>query len=73
MATPPADVQSLVAYANQHFELAQTALKNGDFATYGQEIALVQQALRRLDALVGPTPVPSTASPVPSAGASPSP
>lgn len=73
VATPPADVQALVAYANQHFELAQAALKNGDFATYGNEIALVQQALQRLDALVGPTLAPSTPSPAPSAGASPSP
>jgi len=72
IATPPADVQALVAYANQHFELAQAALRNGDFATYGREIALVQDALRRLEGLVGPslTPVPSV---VPSSGASPSP
>ena len=54
----PADVQGLVAYANQHFELAQAALRNGDFATYGREMALVQDALRRLDALVGVSPGP---------------
>ena len=30
-----ATCQALVAYANQHFELAQAALRNGDFATYG--------------------------------------
>jgi uncharacterized membrane protein (UPF0182 family) len=51
---PGADVQQLVAYANQHFELAQGALRNGDFARYGQELELVKQALARLDALVGP-------------------
>jgi uncharacterized protein len=68
--TPPADVQSLVAYANLHFDLAQTALRNGDFATYGREIALVQDALRRLDALVGVSPAPSLA-PAPSASPAP--
>jgi hypothetical protein len=56
-------VAALVEYANQHFELAQQALRNGDFATYGKEIALVQQALSQLDALVGastgPSPAPS--------------
>ena len=67
----PADVQGLVAYANQHFELAQAALKNGDFATYGKEIALVQDALRRLDALVGVSPAPSTV-PAPSSAPTPS-
>ena len=52
--TPPADdVAALVEYANTHFELAQEALRDGDFARYGEEIALVQQALAQLDALVG--------------------
>jgi hypothetical protein len=41
-----------VAYANQQFELAQTALRDGDFATYGAEIAKVQEALRELSQLV---------------------
>ncbi len=51
--SPPAgDVAGLVAYANQHFELAQAALRNGDFATYGAEIAKVQEALRELSQLV---------------------
>jgi uncharacterized protein len=51
-ATPPAgDVKALVAYANQHFELAQEALRNGDFARYGQELELVRQALAQLQAL----------------------
>src|SRR5439155_12734753 len=40
---PPAgDVAALVAYANQHFEAAQAALRAGDFTRYGQEIAAVQ-------------------------------
>jgi len=60
--TPPADdVQGLVAYANQHFELAQQALRDGDFARYGEEIALVQQALSQLEQLTGGSPSPSSA------------
>ena len=35
-------------YANDHFELAQAALRDGDFATYGEEIAKVEAALQRL-------------------------
>jgi len=55
--TPPAgDVAALIAYANEHFELAQAALRNGDFATYGTEIAKVQDALRQLAAIA---PIPS--------------
>jgi hypothetical protein len=58
-STPPAgDVAALIAYANQHFELAQAALRNGDFATYGVEIAKVQQALQQLDQLVPASPNP---------------
>ena len=63
-STPPSgDVAALVDYANLHFELAQQALRDGNFARYGDEIALVQQALSQLDALVGaptgPSPAPS--------------
>ncbi|MBA2720312.1 MAG: UPF0182 family protein [Chloroflexi bacterium] len=66
---PSADVQQLVDYANSHFELAQEALRNGDFARYGAEIELVKQALAQLDVLtsgagssaapsLGPSPAP---------------
>ncbi len=52
--TPPADdLQGLIEYANTHFELAQQALRDGDFATYGAEMELVEAALRQLDELVG--------------------
>jgi uncharacterized protein len=47
----PTDVPGLIAYANLHFDLAQTALRAGDFARYGVEIARVQAALDRLDEL----------------------
>ena len=54
----PTDVAGLIDYANTHFQAAQDALREGDFARYGQEIALVEQALQRLDELapVGPSP-----------------
>jgi uncharacterized protein len=55
----PADVRALVDYANQHFELAQAALRNGDFATYGEEMKLVQAALQQLSVLTGVTGSPA--------------
>ncbi len=59
VASPPSgDVAALIAYANEHFEQAQAALRAGDFATYGAEIAKVQEALRQLDALVKASPAP---------------
>ena len=54
----PADVAGLVDYANAHFELAQAALRNGDFATYGTEMDNVQRALEALGQLTG-SPAPS--------------
>jgi hypothetical protein len=51
-------VQGLVGYANTHFELAQQALRNGDFAAYGEEMRLVEDALRQLAILTGASPVP---------------
>ncbi len=59
----PSDVGALVQYANQHYEAAQAALRAGDFATYGVEIAKVQDALKRLSALTA-TPPPATPAPV---------
>jgi uncharacterized membrane protein (UPF0182 family) len=56
--TPPAgDLQALIDYANLHFELAQQALRDGDFATYGEEMELVEAALRELDELTS-SPAP---------------
>ena len=50
--TPPSgDVGALIDYANTHFELAQQALREGDFGTYGAEMELVEEALRELDEL----------------------
>ncbi len=71
-ATPgtalPADVPALIEYANAHFELAQNALRDGDFARYGTEIGLVQAALQRLQVLA-----PGSVAPTPGASTSPAP
>jgi uncharacterized protein len=47
----PEDVAGLIGYANEHFEAAQAALRAGDFATYGEEMDLVEAALQRLSEL----------------------
>ncbi|HEY5434372.1 MAG TPA: UPF0182 family protein [Candidatus Limnocylindrales bacterium] len=52
--TMPTDLKGLIAYANQHYDLAQAALRNGDFATYGVEMDKVKAALQKLDALTAP-------------------
>jgi hypothetical protein len=58
VATPPSgDVEALIEYANLHYELAQAALRDGDLATYGEEIELVGAALQELEAL-GASPAP---------------
>ncbi len=55
----PSDVPGLIAYANAHYELAQQALRDGDLARYGSEIAFVGQAIQRLEQLQGSSPAPS--------------
>jgi uncharacterized membrane protein (UPF0182 family) len=55
----PDDVAALVRYANVHFEAAQEALRRGDFATYGAEIAEVERTLRQLDVVAGGSPTPA--------------
>jgi hypothetical protein len=64
----PSDVAGLIDYANAHFELAQDALRDGDFARYGTEIALVEAALQQLQILS-----PGLGSPLPEASATPIP
>jgi hypothetical protein len=61
----PADVAGLIAYANLHFDQAQAALRAGDFARYGEEIARVQAALDRLDQLAPGLGLAPGASPSP--------
>jgi uncharacterized membrane protein (UPF0182 family) len=64
----PSDVPGLIAYAKTHVDLAQVALRAGDFARYGEEIAKVEAALDRLDALG-----PGVGQPLPEASPSPAP
>ncbi len=49
----PPEIANLTRDANEHYVKAQAALRNGDFATYGQEIQQVQQDLQRLGQLSG--------------------
>jgi uncharacterized membrane protein (UPF0182 family) len=64
----PSDVPGLIEFANAHFELAEAALRDGDFASYGTEIALVEAALQRLEQLA-----PGLSAPLPSVTTSPAP
>jgi uncharacterized membrane protein (UPF0182 family) len=48
---PAAGIAKLIARANAEFEAAQTALKGGDFAEYGRQIAALQVTLQKLKAL----------------------
>jgi hypothetical protein len=50
--------QDLIAQANAHYQAAQTALHNGDLATYQQEMNIVGQLLGQIQKVVG-TPAPS--------------
>lgn len=52
-----ATAQQLIAAANQHYVLAQQALRNGDLATYQKEMNTVGQILAQLQSLLG-TPAP---------------
>ena len=69
---PSGDVSALISYANDHFDRAEAALRAGDFATYGQEIELVRQALSQLEGLTGGV-LPSGAPAAPSTPPAPSP
>jgi uncharacterized membrane protein (UPF0182 family) len=73
-AAQVAQIESLVAQANQHYKAAYTALASGDFTTFATEMQTVGQLLQQLQALTGSvsstTPSPS---PSPSPKASPSP
>jgi uncharacterized membrane protein (UPF0182 family) len=50
---PAGSVADLAQQANAAFERAQAALQRSDFATYGTEIALVQQLIQQLVQVTG--------------------
>jgi len=58
----PGDVASLVARAQQLYDEAQTALKNGDLGTYQARVDELATVITRLSELVG-TPIPSPSAP----------
>jgi hypothetical protein len=64
----PNDVPGLIEYAYRHFQLGQDALRDGDFARYGEEQAKVRAALQRLRELA---PEQGLGSPPPSASPAP--
>jgi uncharacterized membrane protein (UPF0182 family) len=61
----PDDVTGLIEYAFRHNQLAQEALRAGDFARYGVEQARVEAALSRLNELAPGLLTPPPASPTP--------
>ncbi|MGZ8596070.1 MAG: UPF0182 family membrane protein [Actinomycetota bacterium] len=67
-------IQDLLAQAAAHFEAANTALTNGDLATYQAEIDAAREAVNQLNELYaaqleGVSPSPSTGTPTPSPSA----
>ncbi|MHB8573268.1 MAG: UPF0182 family membrane protein [Candidatus Dormibacteria bacterium] len=50
VTTPSSNLASLIAAANNHYNLAMQALRNGDFTTYGNEIAALGQVLQQMQA-----------------------
>ena len=52
-------LKDLIAEAIAHYQRAQDALKAGDFATYGSEIAAEQKALSEAAKAAGASPTPS--------------
>jgi hypothetical protein len=65
-AAQVAEIQSLIAQANEHYTAAYAALARGDFATFGLEMQKVGQILQQLQTLAGTSSAPP-------AGATPSP
>lgn len=46
----PQNAAALIRAANRHFEAAETAQRNGDWAAYGRELSQLRQTLRQLGA-----------------------
>ncbi len=71
-AAQVAQIQSLVAQANQHYSAAYAALAKGDFTTFAAEMKTVGQLLQQLQTLTCTSSTPPTgASPSPKASPSP--
>ncbi|HEV2141758.1 MAG TPA: UPF0182 family protein, partial [Candidatus Dormibacteraeota bacterium] len=71
-AAQVAQIQSLIAQANEHYKAAYAALARSDFTTFASEIQQVGQILQQLQTITGaPSTAPATASPTPKASPSP--
>jgi uncharacterized membrane protein (UPF0182 family) len=66
-----AQIQSLIAQANEHYKAAYDALRRGDLGTYATEMAKVGEILAQLQQMTGGTPSTPGASPTPSPSPSP--
>jgi uncharacterized protein len=53
-------IQFLIAQANQDYQQAQTDLKNGNFAAYGNDLTTLQTVLQQLQQASGATPSSGT-------------
>ena len=51
-----ASVEELISAADAHFEAAQAAQRDGDWATYGAELEALEETLNRLLELTSATP-----------------
>lgn len=70
----PAVDSARAAEALNHYQRAQDALKTGDWSTFGNELAQVQQILQQLAGTVAPpSPTPGTPTTPNSPGSSPTP
>jgi uncharacterized membrane protein (UPF0182 family) len=75
-AAQVAQIQSLIAQANEHYKAAYAALAKGDLTTFANEMQTVGQILQQLQTVSGTSSTPpASASPSPSSSpkASPSP
>jgi len=70
-AAQVAQIQSLIAQANEHYKAAYAALARGDFTTFASEMQIVGQILQQLQALGGTSSSPAGPSPSPRASPSP--
>jgi len=58
-----ASVEQLIVAANEHYNAAQTHLRDGDWAAYGAEMDALQTTLARLVQLTGGLPAQATPTP----------
>jgi len=66
-----AQIQGLIAQANEHYKAAYAALARGDFTTFASEMQTVGQILQQLQALGGSSSSPAGPSPSPRTSPSP--